>query len=155
MHKNSCTPKRPVSSEFGTASQSRTALQISLGKRHPLIYSGCTLNGDLMDPQQQRAMNQLAGMGAGIMAFALLFSLVVTIFFIWLFWRIFTKAGMSGALALINLVPFVGPIIVLCILAFGNWNVVPVAPGYAVSTQPYPPAYPPAAYPPAGPPTQL
>lgn len=108
-----------------------------------------------MDPSQQQALNQFAGVGAGLLAFVLLFSLVITAFFIWLFWRIFTKAGMSGALALLNLVPAVGPIIVLCILAFGKWNVVPVASGYADVPVPYPPAYPPSNYPPAGPPTQL
>jgi hypothetical protein len=119
-----------------------------------------------MDPQQQQALNQMAGMGAGLMIFALLFSLVITIFFIWLFWRIFTKAGMSGALSLLNLIPVVGPLVVLFLLAFGKWNVVPVAPGYAPGATPAyppaypqqaytPPAYPPQNYPPAGPPTQL
>ncbi|HLI76423.1 MAG TPA: hypothetical protein VKV02_05700 [Acidobacteriaceae bacterium] len=105
-----------------------------------------------MDPQQQQQFAAvMASMG---IAFAL-FGLVITAFFIFCLWRIFTKAGMSGALSLITIVPVVGPVIVLCILAFGKWNVVPVPTGYALSNQPYPPAYPPANYPPAGPPTQL
>ncbi len=104
-----------------------------------------------MDPQQQQALNQMAGKGASILAFSLLLTLILSIFFVWLLWRIFTKAGMSGAMSLISLVPVVGPVIVLCILAFSDWNVVPVAPGYAASNQPYPPAN----YPPPGPPAQL
>lgn len=103
-----------------------------------------------MDPsqqQQQQAINQMAAMGTGLIAFGLLFSIVLTIFFIWMFWRIFTKAGMSGALALLNLVPFVGPLIVVCILAFSKWNVVPVPPGYAGAQPPYPPAFPASGYP--------
>ncbi len=109
-----------------------------------------------MDPQQQQHLVAvMASMGIAVA----LFGLVMTAFFIFCLWRIFTKAGMSGALSLITIVPVFGPIVVLCILAFGKWNVAPVTPGYAGGLQPYPPAYPPQAYPPsyppAGPPTQL
>ena len=110
-----------------------------------------------MDPQQQQQF--AAAMASMGIAFAFI-GLLMMAFFIFCLWRIFTKAGMSGALSLITVVPVVGPIIVLCILAFGRWNVTPVAPGYTGSLQPYPPTYPPQAYPPAnyppsGPPTQL
>ena len=109
-----------------------------------------------MDPQQQQALNQISSMGAGILAFTLLFSLILTLFFVWLFWRIFTKAGMSGALSLLTLIPGVGFIIVLCMLACSRWNVVPVPAGYAAADAPYPAStYPPPSYPPAGPPSQL
>ncbi len=60
---------------------------------------------------------------ATTMVFALLFYL----FWIYLQWRIFTRAGFNGALALINLgifVPIVGPLIVLGLqtwLAFAAW----------------------------------
>ena len=43
--------------------------------------------------------------------------------FIWVYWRIFTKAGYSGALALLNLVPGIGPLICVLILAFGRWPI--------------------------------
>lgn len=110
-----------------------------------------------MDPQQQ---NQFAGMIASMGIAIVLISFLFTAFLIFCLWRIFTKAGMAGALSLIAIIPAVGPIIVLCILAFGQWRVTPVAPGYAVGTTPYPPAYPPqpyppANYPPSGPPTHL
>ncbi len=53
------------------------------------------------------------------------------------FWVIFKKAGLGGPLSLLMLLPFVG-IIMLYVLAFSRWKVVP-APEYAG----YPPAYPP------------
>ena len=62
---------------------------------------------------------------AGIFgAFALVwfvFLIAVVAFSIWLFWRIFTKAGYSGALAFLTLIPGVGVLIALLILAFGTW----------------------------------
>ncbi len=110
-----------------------------------------------MDPNQQQ---QLAGMMAGMGAAILLVSFAFTAFLIFCLWRIFTRAGMAGALSLITIVPLIGPVVVLCILAFGKWNVAPITPGYAAIGQPYPTdyppqAYPPANYPPAGPPSQL
>ncbi len=105
-----------------------------------------------MDPQQQQAFNHLAGMGAGIFAFFMLFALACVVFGIFLFWRIFTKAGLAGPLALLVLVPGIGWIIVLCILAFAQWRVVPAPYSYNAMTPPqYPPTYPPANYPPQGP----
>jgi uncharacterized membrane protein YhaH (DUF805 family) len=47
----------------------------------------------------------------------------IVVFTIWVYWRIFAKAGYSGALSLLNLVPGVGPIICVCILAFGRWPI--------------------------------
>ncbi len=61
------------------------------------------------------------------------------------FWFICKKAGFSPWLSLINIVPL-GTLILLYIVAFAQWKVVP-APGTA---QPqYPPPLPPS-YPPAG-----
>ena len=110
-----------------------------------------------MDPQQQQ---QLTGMMAGMGAAIVLVWLLALGFFVFLFWRIFTKAGMAGPLALIALFPGLGIIVVLCLLAFSKWQVAPIPPGYAAGMQPYPPAYPPQPYPPtnyppAGPPAQL
>lgn len=61
------------------------------------------------------------------------------------FWVIFKKAGLGGPLSLLMLIPFVG-IIMLYVLAFSRWKVVP-APEFAG----YPPAYPPPGYMPAAP----
>jgi uncharacterized membrane protein YhaH (DUF805 family) len=102
-----------------------------------------------MDPNQ---MNHMAGAVAGMMGVFMLFGLIVLAFGIFLFWRIFTKAGLAGPLSLLVLVPAVGWIIVLCILAFSDWRVAPIA-----AAPYYPPNYPPppSAYPPAAPPSQL
>ncbi len=88
-----------------------------------------------MDSQSQQ---QIASMVAGFMGVFLIFGLAIVAFAIFLFWRIFTKAGLSGPLALLVLIPGIGWIIVVCILAFSEWNVIPrpVAPYY-------PPVYPP------------
>jgi hypothetical protein len=100
-----------------------------------------------MDPDQ---INHLSGAIAGMMGFFMLFGLVVTAFTVFLFWRTLAKAGLSGPLSLLVLVPLIGWVVVLCILAFSDWRVVP-APQFYSGLQPYPP--PPPNYPPPPPPT--
>jgi len=48
--------------------------------------------------------------------------LVIIIFYVIIYWRIFAKAGYSGALGLLMFVP-IANIIMLCILAFGEWPI--------------------------------
>lgn len=98
-----------------------------------------------MSPQQQQAANLMAGMGAGAVLFGLAIAIAIAIFFIYLIWRIFTKAGLAGPLSLLVLLPGIGPLIVLCILAFSEWKVVPATSTYASNL----PVYPPASYPPS------
>ena len=66
-----------------------------------------------------------AAAAAGLLAFGCVFWLILMLAFIafpvFCFWRIFTKAGHNGALALLGLIPGIGMIVVLCILAFGDW----------------------------------
>ena len=54
-----------------------------------------------MDPNQ---LNHMSGAIAGMMGIFMLFGLVIYAFFIFLFWRILTKAGLSGPLSLIILI---------------------------------------------------
>ena len=63
------------------------------------------------------------------------------------FWQIFKKAGMGGALSLLMIIPLVN-IIMVYVLAFSRWKVVP-APDFAAPYPPptYPPAYPVSTYP--------
>ncbi len=105
-----------------------------------------------MDPQQQQqAASLFAGLGIGAVLFGLLFALAIVVFFVYLVWRIFAKAGLPGPLALLWLVPGIGWIIALCILAFSEWKVVPATSTYASGLPAYPPtSYPPANYPPSG-----
>lgn len=72
----------------------------------------------LLRPEDDAAA---AGMLAGFACVYIVVVLVITAFFIFCLWRIFAKAGYSGAMALISLIPGLGPLICICILAFGNW----------------------------------
>jgi hypothetical protein len=117
--------------------------------------------------------NGSSSVAAAFSAFALgycVFILAIFAFMIFIFWRIFKKTGQNGAMSLITLIPGIGAIIVLCILAFGKWPIEteveqhrmmrggipptpapPNYPGYAQSGQPQPPymQYPtPPQYPP-------
>ncbi len=63
---------------------------------------------------------------SAIFAFAFVYLIVIgalVAFTIWVYWRIFAKAGFNGALSLLNLVPGVGPLICMIILAFGRWPI--------------------------------
>ncbi len=62
-------------------------------------------------------------------------------------WRICQKAGFSPWMSLLMLVPL-GNLILLYILAFADWRVVPID---QLGYPPYPPQYPPP-YPPQYPP---
>ena len=97
-----------------------------------------------MDPNQMQQVHQagalFAGMGAMVIFFAIIF-LAVGGFMIFLFWRIFNKAGLPGPLALLLFLGPIGMFINACILAFAQWKVAPVAAAPAY----YPPAYPPAS----------
>ncbi len=73
-----------------------------------------------MDNSQNYNMNAFAAMGT-VFSIIVVIGLVATALFIWFYWRIFQKAGFSGALALLNLVPYVGNLICVLILAFGEW----------------------------------
>jgi hypothetical protein len=86
---------------------------------------------------------------AGIIISSVIFSLVAIIFAVVIYWRIFAKAGYSGALGLLMLVP-IANIIMLCILAFGEWPIykelnylrqqVMRSPQYPPSPQQFPPS---------------
>jgi len=72
----------------------------------------------MTDPSQQQVLQALG-------AFALIGSIIGLAFIVLsivIYWRIFSKAGYSGALSLLLLVP-VANIIMLCVLAFGEWPI--------------------------------
>ncbi len=50
-------------------------------------------------------------------------TLVVVLIKLFLWWKIFSKAGYSGAFAFLVFVPFVGSLIILCVLAFSRWPI--------------------------------
>jgi heme/copper-type cytochrome/quinol oxidase subunit 2 len=70
------------------------------------------------DSQTQaiQALLSTFGLIAGIISIAaIVFSVII-------YWRIFAKAGYSGAMGLLMFVP-IANIIVLCVLAFGEWPI--------------------------------
>lgn len=54
---------------------------------------------------------------------AVLLSLIMAIFFVFLWCRICGKTGYHWALGLLYLFPLGGPLILLCILAFSKWPI--------------------------------
>lgn len=84
-----------------------------------------------MDPQQAQAMHAVMAMAAIMPIFFLIFAVVVIIP-MWFIWK---KAGFSPWFSLLTVFPLIN-LIMLYVLAFTEWKVVPAA-------QPaYPPQYP-------------
>ena len=63
----------------------------------------------------------LLGFGSLILFVALLVHFLVALLLIVPTWRICSRAGLSGALSLLHLVPVIGSFIVMAILAFSTW----------------------------------
>lgn len=80
---------------------------------------------------------------------SLVIAVLVIILAIVIWWRIFSKAGYSGALGLLMFVP-IANLIVLCVLAFARWPIQKevdllrqqVARGQQYSSSPQYPQYP-------------
>ena len=83
-----------------------------------MFLNATPLLGLLQGHSNDAALAGLAGMGC---LMGVVFIVALVLFPVFCYWRIFAKAGYNGALALLCLVPVVGMIIVLCILAFGTW----------------------------------
>ena len=65
--------------------------------------------------------NEAVAMMSAMMGTVILVALVFMVLFVWMFWRIFVKAGMNGALGLLCLIPSIGLLVCLAILAFSTW----------------------------------
>ncbi|HVA29497.1 MAG TPA: hypothetical protein VNF68_15045, partial [Candidatus Baltobacteraceae bacterium] len=75
----------------------------------------------LADASADQASAQIVAMMSAMMGTVLLIALAFIAVTVWLFWRIFVKAGFNGALGLLCLIPSVGFLICILILAFGEW----------------------------------
>jgi uncharacterized membrane protein YhaH (DUF805 family) len=71
----------------------------------------------------------LLGLGSFLLFGMLLLHLLLALVLIIPTWRIFVRAGFSGALALFHLVPLIGSFIVMAVLAFSTWPNGEAAPG--------------------------
>ena len=63
----------------------------------------------------------LLGLGSLVVFLVVLAHLLIALVLIIPTWRICTRAGFSGALALFHLVPLIGSFVVMAILAFSDW----------------------------------
>ena|SRR5579859_5337006 len=64
--------------------------------------------------------------GTFLAVYGLVFGLIMLasiVFAIIIWWRIFSKAGYSGAMSLLMFVP-IANLIILCVLAFGEWPIL-------------------------------
>jgi hypothetical protein len=107
-------------------------------------------------PQGGSAEDIAAGIAAWS-ACLFVFALLYVALMIWFWWRILDRAGYSGWLSLLNLIGGIGTLILVILLAFGDWPVFrsrdsqgggyPTSGGYQ---QPMPPQtyQPPSAQPP-------
>lgn len=69
-----------------------------------------------------KALGWLLGAGALVLIFGVILYVVLMILALIIpTWRICNRAGYSGALSLLHLIPGVGTLVVFAILAFGTW----------------------------------
>jgi hypothetical protein len=67
-------------------------------------------------------MPDIIGALEGSLLITLIVSVAIIVFAIIIWWKIFAKAGYSGALGLLMFIP-IANLIVLCVLAFGRWPI--------------------------------
>lgn len=84
---------------------------------------------------------QIHAMMAAMIPFILFCMVVVWAIVIVPFWQIFKKAGLTPALSLLMILPLVN-LVMLYVLAFSRWNVIPAGPEYPPYPAPYPPPQP-------------
>jgi hypothetical protein len=95
-----------------------------------------------MDPNQ--TPEQVQHLMMAIIPTLILIGIILVAIVIVPIWRILTRFGLGGALSLLLLIPWLGPIILLYIAAFSPWRI-----DATLVTGPYPPPYP--QYPPQPP----
>ncbi len=71
----------------------------------------------------------IVGLGSLALLVLAIVHLVVALLLIIPTWRICTRAGFSGALSLFHLVPVIGWMIVMAVLAFSTWPNGEASPG--------------------------
>jgi hypothetical protein len=63
----------------------------------------------------------LLTLGSVLLFFLLIGHLILSLLLVIPTWRIFVRAGFSGALSLLHFVPVVGLLVIMAILAFSDW----------------------------------
>ncbi|HTB97282.1 MAG TPA: hypothetical protein VK716_09765 [Terracidiphilus sp.] len=95
------------------------------------MYLALLLQQNQLDPEQVQHM------AMAILAILPVIILIVLAILIVPFWFICKKAGFSPWLSLLCLIPTIGMLILLYVLAFADWKVVPTA--QPQMPYPYPP----------------
>ena len=93
---------------------------------------------------QQEAQRQAIHMMMAIFPVIAVFIVIGLVLYIIPLWRICTRAGLAGPLSLIALIPGVGRLVVLYLIAFMEWKVVPAPTASPYYPSNYPPPPPPA-----------
>jgi hypothetical protein len=96
----------------------------------------------MMLQQNQPSPEMIQKMVIAMMAIIPIIMLIAIAIFMVPCWFILKKAGFSPWLALLCIVPSLGTLVLLYILAFAEWKVIP-APQLASYPPPYPPPPPP------------
>jgi hypothetical protein len=94
----------------------------------------------------QPDIQQIQRMMLAIIPLIMVFFLVGVAIVVIPFWFICKKAGFSPWLSMLCIVPSIGMLVLLYVLAFAEWKVVPAVQTAWGPPQPYPPQQPP--YPP-------
>lgn len=97
----------------------------------------------LVNQASQADIARAQAMLPAILAICFFIGIVFLVVLIVPVWFICKKAGLSPWLSLLCLVPTVGLLVLLYVLAFADWNVVPAP--QAAYQPPMPPPYPPQA----------
>jgi hypothetical protein len=83
----------------------------------------------LADTSADQTSAQMFAVMSAMFGTIAIIALAFTALTVWLFWRIFARAGFNGAMGLLCLIPSVGFLICIFILAFGEWpNACPSMP---------------------------
>jgi len=99
-----------------------------------------------MPPDQSQAQSQALAALSGFALIGGIIGIALLVFSIIIYWRIFSKAGYNGALTLLILIPLIGPIIgliLMCVLAFGEWPIYRELNQLRQQAMARPPQYPP------------
>jgi uncharacterized membrane protein YhaH (DUF805 family) len=89
--------------------------------------------------QNQLSQEQIQKLVFAMMAFIPILVLIGIAIVLIPAWFICKKAGFSPWLSLLCLIPSLGTLVLLYVLAFADWKVAPIAPQSYVPQPPYPP----------------
>lgn len=85
--------------------------------------------------------SQVAAVLVAYFAIIGIIGLISIVFSVVIFWKIFSKAGYSGAMSLLMFIP-IANLVALCILAFGDWPVLQELNMLRQQVRSMPPQYP-------------